>query len=110
MLVFLSFSVSSSENCKAKVLTNIGAMESPQNVLEKGDVIDYITQYRRNLFKKSGHIDDVFCQHGGYCYPAHIIIKEKQIKSIQLLNCKIGKLVGVSEENEYEKEEMFSID
>jgi hypothetical protein len=106
----LSFSVQASESCTAKVLTNIGAMESPQSVLEKGETIESVTQYNRHVYKKSGYIDDTFCQHGGYCYPAHISIKGKQIKSIQLLDCKIGKLVDVIKEDEYEKEEMYSIE
>ena len=45
-----------------------------------------------------------------YCYPAHISIKDKQIKSIQLLDCKIGKLVEVTKEDEYQREEMYSVD
>jgi hypothetical protein len=107
---FLWGSVQASESCNAKVLTNIGAMESLQSVLEKGEIIDSVTQYNKVVFKKSGYVDDNFCQHGGYCYPAHIRIKGRQIKSIQLLNCKIGKLVEVTKEDEYQREEMYSIE
>lgn len=111
MFASLSFfyggSIYASESCKAKVLTNIGAMGSPQNVLEKGEIIDYVTQYNRVVFKKSGHVDDNFCQHGGSCYPAHITIKGRRIKSIQLLNCKVGKLDNVTEVDEFEREEMY---
>lgn len=107
---FLWGNVQASNSCNAKVLTNIGAMESPQSVLEKGEIIDSVTQYNKTIFKKSGYIEDNFCQHGGYCYPAHISIKGKQIKSIQLQNCKIGKFIEVTKEDEYEREEMYSIE
>jgi hypothetical protein len=69
-----------------------------------------VTQYSRVVSKKSGHVDDSFCLHGGYCYPAHISIKGKQIKSIQLLNCNVGKLVEVTKEDEYQREEMYLIE
>jgi hypothetical protein len=110
LILCLSYSVRASESCNAKVLTNIGAMESPQSVLEKGQIIEDVTAYNKVIFKKSGYIDDNFCQHGGLCYPAHISIKDKQIKSIQLLDCKIGKLVEVTKEDEYQREETYSVD
>ena len=69
LILCLSYSVRASESCNAKVLTNIGAMESPQSVLEKGEIIDYVRHYNRVIFKKSGYIDDNFCQHGGLLLP-----------------------------------------
>jgi hypothetical protein len=44
------------------VTDDAAAAEDPASIRKKGELLTAITQYRPN--------EDVFCEHGGYCYPA----------------------------------------
>jgi hypothetical protein len=73
---------SAADICKAIALRDVGALESPASVLERGSYDDAITQYRIN--KRTGV--DSFCSHGGYCYPAHVQINGQKVEALRLVN------------------------
>lgn len=57
---------------------------SPAPKLKKGETGSPVTQYWTN--KKTGI--DVYCIHGGVCWPAHVKINGKLIESVRVTNCK----------------------
>jgi hypothetical protein len=61
-------------------------VDAPSSILKPGEIDGAVTQYRVN--KKTGI--DVFCAHGGYCYPAHIVVNGRKVEALRLTNCKIG--------------------
>ena len=107
-LLLLPTSLFAEQNCKVEVIFNVAALDNPYKMMDKGEILDYATQYRKTIYKKSGAYDDSYCQNGGYCYPAHIEIKEKKIQSLKLLNCKLGQM-DIDNENEYTKEELHPL-
>jgi hypothetical protein len=100
--VLLSPSASpAADICKALALRDVGALESPTSVLERGSYDDAITQYRIN--KRTGV--DSFCSHGGYCYPAHVRIDGQKVEALRLVNCQVGKQDGQEDD-----EVIYSVD
>jgi hypothetical protein len=73
--------------CQATVLSDVQAVEAPASVLKRGSVYKAISQY--NINKKTGTA--TMCSHGGLCYPAQIIEGGKEVETLRLTNCKIGK-------------------
>jgi uncharacterized protein YecT (DUF1311 family) len=72
--------------CEAIALRDVPAKEDPNSVLKRGEVDGAVTQYRVN--KKTG--EGVFCSHGGYCYPTHVLDNGQQVEALRLTNCKVG--------------------
>ncbi len=77
----------SDKSCEADVLYEVASVEDSSSKMEAGTTFDYVTQFRRN--KQTG--ETTFCQHGGYCYPTHVVIGGKKIEAIRLNNCSVGK-------------------
>jgi hypothetical protein len=81
---------SAADICRAIAMRDVGALESPTSVLERGSYDDAITQYRIN--KRTGV--DSFCSHGGYCYPVHVQINGQKVEALRLVNCQVGTQDG----------------
>jgi hypothetical protein len=82
----LPHSAHAADICEAIALRDVPAVEDASSVLKRGQIDGAITQYRVN--KKTGN--SVFCSHGGYCYPTHILENERNVEALRLTNCKIG--------------------
>jgi hypothetical protein len=75
--------------CEAVALREVHAAEEPNAIIKRGEHDTGITQYR--VDKKTGV--KYFCSHGGYCYPAYANVNGREVESLHLTNCKIGKRV-----------------
>ena len=73
--------------CKAIALRDVPAVESPEDVLKRGDYVTAVTQYRVN--RKTG--ERSLCSHGGYCYPTHVVDNGRKVEALRLTNCKVGQ-------------------
>ena len=93
--LFLAGNVLAADLCEAIALRDVPAIESPDSILQKGENLTAITQYRENKNTKLAS----FCSHGGYCYPRYVYINGEKIESLQLTNCKIGEAVDSDEED-----------
>ncbi len=89
--LFCTFLVSPAVNaadlCKAIALRDVGALESSDSVIQKGEYDTSITQY--NVKKQTGVA--VFCSHGGYCYPTHVLTSSGKVEALRLVNCTIDR-------------------
>ena len=94
---FMTSNVFAADLCKAIALRDVPAIESPDSILQKGEHLTAITQYRENKNTKMTS----FCSHGGYCYPRHVYINGEKIEALQLTNCKIGKVEDSDDEDIY---------
>jgi hypothetical protein len=72
--------------CSAIALRNVPAIENDDSIVEKGNLLTSITQYRVN--KKTGKV--VFCSYGGYCYPKYIDINGNLLLALKLTNCRVA--------------------
>ena len=73
--------------CDADVLYEVASIENPSSKMEAGTTFDTVTQFWRN--KQTG--ETRFCQHGGYCYPSHVVVSGRKVEAIRLRNCSVGK-------------------
>lgn len=78
--------VLSADLCEAEVLRTVAAVENPDSILQRGDVLSAITQYDEN--KQTGM--GTFCSHGGFCYPRYVTVDGEQLEALHLTNCTIG--------------------
>jgi hypothetical protein len=88
VMVFISsLPVKAADLCEAIALQDVAANEDPASIIKRGDRDTAITGYQ--VDKKTG--EGVFCSHGGYCYPTHVLVNGIKVEALKLTNCVIGK-------------------
>jgi hypothetical protein len=73
--------------CEAEVLRKVAAVENPDSILQRGDVLSEVTQYNEN--KRTGV--GTFCSHGSFCYPRYVSVDGEQFEALRLTNCTVGE-------------------
>lgn len=81
--------------CNAEVLQQVASVDDPTSKMDPGESYDDVTQFWRN--KQTGETS--FCQHGGHCYPSHVIINGQKTEAIRLKNCAVGGQVSEDDED-----------
>jgi hypothetical protein len=90
MFTTITYAKAEIDLCQAVALSDVHAIESPEAIIERGDVHKAISQY--NVVKKAGL--GMLCEHGGYCYPAQVIEGGNKVATFRLTNCKICKPIS----------------
>ena len=68
------------------MLHTVHAAEDPATVMRPGEPFTAITQFVRDVH--SG--ETRFCQHGGFCYPTHVMVAGRPVEALRLVNCKVA--------------------
>ena len=93
-LVCLGGAARAADICKAVAVRQVEATDNADSVLQTGEVLTAVTQYR---IEKATGVPSL-CSRGGYCYPTQIDVGGLRVEAMRLLNCSIrGRTDGDGE-------------